>query len=285
MIRTPDSPSGRIEYYPMMETPSGIPSRDVWVYLPPGYSRNPDKRYPVLYLHDGQQVWDSFAAAYGGWKVDSAEEALLAAGKVKPFIIVGIKNSMYRVQEFIGYSAYYGPAASLYDARIAANSLSIAEAYREFVCDRLKPFIDGTYRTLSDRDNTAIGGASFGASVSLYIAFTRPELFSKVAALSGGNYLPEDTSREQKNIYQPYPWLIANAIGREAPMKIYLDCGGLDVDAIFLPRTQEMIAALRSKGYREGVDMLSAIDPRAGHNEREWAKRMPACLEFLFPAR
>ncbi len=284
LLRLPDSPKGRIEFYPAMKPSRLIPPRDVWIYLPPGYDKDAARRYPVLYMQDGQQVWDSKAAAHGGWKADTAQERLLAEGKVEPFIIVAIRNSSFRNPEYIGYSAYYGLPEDRVNAKIKTDGESYSDAYRSFVCDELKPFIDSRYRTKTEREFTAIAGASFGASVSLYIAFTRSDLFGIVGAFSGGNYLPDDAARRDRNFYQPYPWLIAHAVSKK-DMKVYLDCGGMDVDAAFLPRTRDMIRALEEAGYREGVDLMSRIDEKAGHNEAGWATRFPACLLFFFPAQ
>jgi predicted alpha/beta superfamily hydrolase len=282
IVRTADSPRGVLQLLENVKPEGPNAARRIWVWLPPGYFRDASRRYPVLYMHDGQQVWDGPRAAFGGWKVDTAIEGLAAAGKIEPAIVVGIENSSERTREFIGYSAGHGLPAERVSTEERKTSLALAEGYRAFLVDELKPWIDRHYRTLPGREHTAIAGASFGAGVSLYIGFTRPEVFSMIGALSGGNYDAADSSRSNRNFYNAYPWLIDRAIKPPPGMKVYLDCGGRDVDALFLPRTREMHAALVKLGYAEGKDLLYRIDETASHNEQAWAKRFPECLEFFF---
>lgn len=284
MMRTHDSPASTLELLADIKPSGNNPKRDVMVYLPPGYAAQPEKRYPVLYMQDGQQLWDSRAAANGGWKLDTTADRLIAQGLMEPLIIVGIMNTSKRAEEYVGYGAYHRAPDGL-DTSKKVEYTTMSQGYQDFLIKELKPLIDARYRTLPNRENTAVGGSSFGAGVSLWMALTRSDVFSKAAALSGGNYLYEDVSRLEKNFYQPYPFLIDRVLDKKLPVTIYLDCGGKDVDAIFLPRTREMIAALQAKGWQDGKDLKWVVDEGAGHNEAQWAKRAPEFLTFLFPAK
>lgn len=279
-----DAPRGTLRLLPKIQ-PSGLnPARDVWVYLPSGYERDRTRRYPVLYMHDGQQIWDSPAAAYGGWKIDTSADRLIAEQKIEPLIIVGVLNSQLRTEEYVGYGAYFDAPEGL-DVSRKDQFTALAEGYRAFLIDELKVRIDSSYRTLPDREYTAVAGSSFGAGVSLWLALSRSDVFSKVGGLSGGNYGYSDATPSDKNVFQPFPFLIAQLVQKKAAVKVYLDCGGQDLDAIFLPRTQDLGAALVAQGWQEGIDLLTVIDGKAGHNEAEWAKRTPGMLEFLFGTR
>ncbi len=284
LIRTLESPKSTLQYFPDMKPKRVNPKRDVYVYLPPGYALNPEKRYPVLYMHDGQQLWDSRAAANGGWKMDTTADALIAQGKIEPLIIVGVENTSKRPEEYVGFGAYFQAPEGL-DTSKKAEILALSQGYSDYLITVLKPFIDTNFRTLPDRENTGIAGSSFGAGISLWVGMSHSNLYSRIAAFSGGNYLYDDETRKDKNFYQPYPFLVQQVIQEKIPVKLYVDCGGKDVDAIFLPHTRNLIEALLQKGWKEGVDLMTVIDENAGHNEIQWAKRAGTMLEFLFPHR
>lgn len=282
IIRTVDSDKSMIRVYEDWK-PSGVNvARNVYVCLPPGYFMEEDRSYPVLYMHDAQQIFDSEKSNHGGWKVDTTLERMVSFGEIEPIIIVGVENRRDRTNEFIGYSAYYGQDDFDENADKIASFRSYSDGYMDFVTDQVKPFIDDTFRTKPGREFTAIAGSSFGASASIYIGYNHNELFSMVGAFSGGNYERSDRSRREKNFYNAYPYLYEEVIPGVEDMKIYLDCGGEGVDAIFLPRTEDMYKVLMGMGYVEGVDLLYDIDVKAGHNERAWAERFPNFFIFMF---
>lgn len=280
-VHTPKSPKGTLLNLGFLK-PAGInPKRPVFVYLPPGYFAETNRRYPVLYMQDGQNIWAGDAAAFGGWKVDQTATRLISKGTIEPLIIVGIGNTSQRNLEYIGYSAYYGYTKEDQNPKILQKAHEYAEGYRHFVTEELKPLIDRKFRTLPDRAHTGIAGSSFGAGVSLYIGFSRKDLFSKIGALSGGNYQPNDPGRREKDFFQVYPYLIHQVISKD-DMKLYVDCGGMGVDMIFRPRTEDLHKALLKLGYKEGEDLFYQIDPKASHNEEAWAKRFPTFLKWMY---
>lgn len=276
---------GMVTFFRGPTPPEGflVRAREISVYTPPGYREHNNQRYPVFYLMDGQNVWDGPGLPYGGWKANSIADRLIKERKIEPFIIVGIANSSRRSEEYVGGSVFHKMTPTL-DEGFVNQAKRLHEEFRRYVAEVVKPFIDSTYRTLPDAPNTAIGGASFGAGVSLSIAFTYPNLFGKVAALSGGNYAPGNPQWEGKP-YVMYPWLMDTLIRQKQPIKIWLDCGTENIDAIFLPRSREMNEHLKRLGWKEDQDLRWLEDRGAGHNETAWAKRLGEIFSFLFPRR
>ncbi len=147
--------------------------RTLIVYLPPGYEQHPDQRYPVIYMQDGQNLFDESTSFAGiEWRMDEAAQRLIGGDEVNPFIIVGIYNTPQRTAEFTP-----PPLAS--DSASAHGDL-----YARFLVEAVKPWIDQTYRTQTDRAHTLIGGASFGGLISLYTAQTHPQIFGQILVLS-----------------------------------------------------------------------------------------------------
>jgi len=281
VVRLPDSPSGTLFVFPGMKPADVNAKRSVYVWLPPKYFAETNRRYPVLYMHDGQQIWDSEASAKGGWKVDTTAEKLINEGKIRPMIIVGVENSAQRPEEFTGFSAFYGLDVAV-NTNLVKRGLDYSDGYRNFVVKEIKPWVDRTWRTLPDRNDTFLAGSSFGAVVSLYIGFSESSVFSGIGSFSGGNYPAADIMKEKKASFSRSPYLIDKVIHRTNAMRVYLDCGNQDLDAVFRPRTEDMHAALQKLGYADGKDMFFQIDPKAGHEEPQWAKRFPDFLLFMF---
>ena len=234
--------------------------RDVLVWLPPGYDAGAD-RYPVLYMHDGQNLFEPDTAFQKGehWRLGETAAALIDAGAIEPLIIVGIYNTGgHRKDE-------YTPTR---DAKLGGGG---ANDYGRMIVEELKPVIDRTYRTRPEPDSTGIGGSSLGGLVSVFLAFTHPQVFRRVAALSPSVW---------------WNWRAILKTVRQArskpPLKIWLDMGtaegkrGLD-DARLLK------AALVGLGFAVGVDLHYAEYEGATHSEEAWAERVGPMLEWLFP--
>src|SRR5689334_21298070 len=147
--------------------------RDIVVYLPPRYDEEAERRYPVLYLHDGQNVFER-NTAFGGveWQVDDTAEQLIAAGEIEPLIVVGIYNTgRHRIDE-------YTPT------RDGEKGGGKGALYGRMLVEEIKPFIDREYRTLPDAADTGLGGSSLGGLITLYLGLEYPEIFGKLAVLS-----------------------------------------------------------------------------------------------------
>lgn len=260
---------GSLELIPLLPSESPlIYRRDITIYLPPEYAANPEKRYPVLYMQDGQQLWDSSACAYGGWKMDKVANELIAAGEIEPIIIVGINNSSRRDDELMGWSAYHRVDSVKSNAKADPERiLQTAVDFESYVIGTVKPLIDCMYRTKPEAEFTGTGGSSSGAMEALYLGFRNSSTFSKIAALSGGEAYYDD--------------LISEYLPTDRSLKIYLDCGDQNLDAQLLTASVRMRDALVATGYTEGADLQWNLVEGAGHNEAAWAARVPEFLKFL----
>jgi predicted alpha/beta superfamily hydrolase len=165
--------------------PGELP-RHVDVWLPPGYERERRRRYPVLYMHDGQNLFDpQLSYTRVDWGVDEALTRLIREGKVRPAIVVAVWNTPLRVPEYMPQRAVAaGGAAALAGFERQFDSPPLADAYLEFLVAELKPFVDAGYRTLRGRDDTFIMGSSMGGLISLYAAAEYPQVFGGVGAVS-----------------------------------------------------------------------------------------------------
>jgi predicted alpha/beta superfamily hydrolase len=244
--------------------------RDVLVWLPPGYPGVEDDgptdamkhRYPVLYMHDGQNLFEPDTAFQKGehWRVGETATRLIDEGLIDPPIIVGIYNTGdVRIDE-------YTPTK---DQKLGGGQ---ADDYGRMIIEELKPLVDRTYRTRTDRDSTGIAGSSLGGLVSLHLAFTHPAVFGKVAALSPSVWWDRKailkTVRQARSKPRSRVWVdMGTAEGRR----------GLD-DARLLK------AALVGLGFVDGVDLHYAEYEGATHSEQAWSERVGPMLEWLFPA-
>lgn len=238
---------------------------DLIVHLPPGYGDDPERRYPVLYLQDGQNLFDP-RTAFGGqeWRVDHTADDLIRAGAIEPLIIVGIYNAgEARIYE---YTSTCDP-----NLRMGGH----AHQYGRMVVEELKPFIDSEYLTLSDAAHTGLGGSSLGGLVSLALGIRYRRVFGKLAVLSPSVWW------DRRAILR----LIDSFEIRTRP-QIWLDIGtneGSHPEAT-LADARALRDRLLRKGWKEGVDLRYFEDMGADHSERAWARRVGPMLRFLFPA-
>jgi predicted alpha/beta superfamily hydrolase len=255
--------TGRVERHPDFRSALLGTTRRVWVYLPPQYPREPERRFPVLYLQDGQNVFDGATAFLAGkeWEVDETVERLAREGRIEPLIVVAVDNGgERRVVE-------YTPTRS---AR--APDGGGADLYGRMLVEELKPWVDRTYRTRPGREHTGIGGSSLGGLVSLYVGLGHPDVFGRVAALSTSAWWDER-----------FIVRFVDALPARPDTRVWTDIGTSEGSAA-VRDARALRDALVRKGWREGVDLRYLEAERAPHDETAWAKRMPAVLEFLFPA-
>jgi predicted alpha/beta superfamily hydrolase len=252
--------------------PSGIlrNHRDVIVYLPPDYDVDKRKKYPILYLQDGQNLFDGTTSfTYGQeWRVDETAQSLIEAGKIEPLIIVGIYNAGHeRTDE-------YTPT---HDAKRKTGGK--AELYGRMLIDELKPFIDANYRTLNHARHTGLGGSSLGGLVSLYLGLKHPEVFSRLAVVSPSVWFDDKTIVRY-----------VEALTKRPNVRIWLDTGTKEGGSA--EESQETVANARlllgtliRKGWKLGRDLIYFEKDDAEHNENAWAARVEPMLQFLFPRR
>ena len=235
-------------------------ARDVLVYLPPGYKET-QQRYPVLYLHDGQNLFDA-ATSFAGeeWGVDETAERLIQKGVIEPLIIVGIYNTgEHRIDE-------YTPTVDERQQRGGQG-----DAYGRFIVEELKPFIDQNYRTLGGPEHTGLGGSSLGGLVTLYLGLKYPAVFSRLLVMSPSVWW------DQGMILR-----VVQALRAKPSTRIWLDIG--TQEGRFTPgHVRTLRDLLIAQGWRLGDD-LKFLQVRGGeHTERDWGKRVEPALRFLFP--
>jgi predicted alpha/beta superfamily hydrolase len=248
--------TGTVKYHRTLKG-AGIKDRDLVVWLPPGYETDKNRRYPVLYMHDGQNVFDPVTSAFGvDWSIDEAVDDLIKKKLIDPVIVVGIYNTGDRMKE-------YTPGEK-------------GAGYIDFVVKTVKPFIDTTYRTRPDRKNTIVGGSSAGGIISFMIVWEHPDVFSKAICMSPAFKTPTSMAAGWD-----YAKVVATSTGKKKDVFFYIDNGGVGLESQLQPGVDEMIAALKSKGYQEGKDFVVVIDPTAKHSEADWAKRFPHALQLV----
>jgi len=241
--------------------------RDVLVYLPPGYRRLSRKRYPVLYLHDGQNVFDAATSFSGAeWGVDETAERLIRQKLIEPLIIVAIANmGEERVHE-------YAPTRGVIDAKAKRKKRSrgLARLYGHFLMDELKPYIDRKYRTRPGAEFTGLGGSSLGGLVTLAIGILYPRAFSRLIVMSPSIWWDDFA------IYR-----LVDSIEQKPPLKIWLDTGTAEPG---WEQARELRDRLVEKGWRLFDDIQYLEAKGAGHSEVAWAARIDPALRFLFPS-
>jgi len=227
--------------------------RTIHVHTPPGYEDSSES-YPVLYLQDGQNLFDPAKAAFGvEWKAGETADRLLEHGKIEPVIIVGIANTPERMEE-------YTPPEGKTPGR--------ANEYVEFLTEELKPFIDEEYRT--SVDDTGIGGSSLGGLVSLYACMASPEVFRKCAALSPAVWWPGKVFADA--FEEALPEM------SEVNFRVVV---GMDED----PGRRMMTGArwIRDALKRSGHPRWRYRElANAQHNEAAWARQLPLVLAELY---
>jgi predicted alpha/beta superfamily hydrolase len=228
-------------------------SRDLVIWLPPSYARS-ERRYPVIYMHDGQNLFDPRTSYAEPWRVDKAMER--AAQRSVDAIVVGIPNrGIERIDE---YSPFVDPRAGG----------GKGDRYLDWVAGTVKPLIDERFRTRPDRAHTGMAGSSMGGLITMYAYLRDPAVFGFVAVLS------------------PSLWFAGRSIfstvaaSPHIPGRIYLDIGGRE-GKVALDDARRLRDALMEKGYLPGSELRWVEDPRGHHNEVDWGRRFTEAVTFL----
>lgn len=258
--------TGDIQSHPQFDSRILRNRRDVLVYLPRGYRSAPRRHYPVLYLHDGQNVFDA-ATSYAGveWGADEAAQRLIEKKWIEPLIIVAVANTgEQRIHE-------YAPTSGLIDtsARRKRRSRGWLRRYGRFLIEELKPFIDRSYRTRTDAASTGLGGSSLGGLATLVLGLWFPHVFNRLAVLSPSVWWDECVACR-----------MVGELPEKLPLKIWLDTGTREVD---WERARELRDQLVERGWRLDDDLQYTEVEGGDHSERAWAERFEAVLRFLYP--
>jgi predicted alpha/beta superfamily hydrolase len=242
-------------------------TRMLRIWLPPRYDapENTARHYPVLYLNDGQNLFER-ATAFGGveWQVDETADRLIRQEVIPPLIVVGIDNAQSgRIREYLPYRSFQPPILRPQGKR-----------YPEFLMSEVMPFVEERYRIARGPENTGLGGSSLGALISLYTVIERPGVFGRLLLESPSLFIAYRRILKFSRLVRQWPARIFLAIGtREA--------GREDKDRQVVEDVRELERSLRRAGLDERR-LLVRIDEGATHSEAEWAKRFPDALGFLF---
>lgn len=243
--------TGKVEYIRNLAEGEILP-RDVIILLPAGYDKN-NLHYPVLYMHDGQNIFDPSTVGFGvDWQVDEALDSLNRQGVVKDMIVVGINNSVNRRAEY--------------------SHSPLGSAYMKFVTKKVKPMIDSLYRTKPQREFTWTAGSSMGGLISFMLLWEFNDIFSVAGSFSPAFKIGE----------YDYTAIVKKTAEPKRDFRLYIDNGGLGLEARLQPGIDQMINLLQELGYKNGTDFFVTIDTEADHNEAAWAKRVPNFLIKMF---
>jgi enterochelin esterase-like enzyme len=267
-------------------TSKHIVSRNVDIWLPQGYSKK--KKYAVLYMHDGQMLFDSTKNwNKQEWQVDETISRLMASSKIRDCIVVGIHNTKARHAEYFPQKPFeslplsYQDSLLNYAKRNAQTGLFPdkvqSDNYLKFIVSELKPYIDKRFSTKKDRDNTFIAGSSMGGLVSIYALCEYPSVFGGAACLSTHWIGTLEVTQRIPDAFMDY---LKACLPTPEHHKIYFDHGTVGLDALYAPFQKRVDSILLEKGYT-AKNTLTRVYEGAEHNEKAWAKRLDIPIIFL----
>jgi predicted alpha/beta superfamily hydrolase len=267
-----------LTHYPAMKAPGLIP-RDVWVWMPPAYHTNPHERFPVIYMHDGQNLFDP-AQAYDHvtWGVAEAITKLSRWGFIQPAIVVGIGNTENRLGDYLPARPFESPEGQAFirslseDEKYELAQFDVAaDKYLQFMVEVVKPMVDRDFRTRAEMQHTIVMGSSMGGLISLYALVEYPQVFGGAGCFS--THWPA-----VERVILPY---LESYLPEGGSHRIYFDYGSVGYDAEYAPHQEAVDTLMREKGYVHGVDWLTRLYPGADHHERAWRTRLHIALRFL----
>ena len=282
--------AGRIVDLGEMRSEHADPRRVV-VWLPSTY-RPGGPRHAVLYMHDGQNLFDKKTAGYGmEWEIDETLDRLIREKKVRPTIVVGIWNTPKRLREYVPSRAFaHLPRKYMEQVRGLYGGDPLSDGYLKFIVDELKPAIDKRFRVKTDRANTAIMGSSMGALISLYAIDEYPQVFGSAAMVSthwplllpagGGKSINDEEYAAVSSAFERY---LDPSLPDPRSHRLYFDHGTETLDAVYSRYQKRVDAIVARRGYRQGANWISRNFPGQAHNEKSWASRVEVPLRFLLP--
>jgi predicted alpha/beta superfamily hydrolase len=258
-----------------------VDARNVDVWLPEGYAESEGKAFPVIYMNDGQNLFDP-TNSYGGqeWGIDEAISKLSKAKKIPEAIVVGIWNTPKRYQEYMPQKPFYE-----LDRAIGADLLKVyggvpvSDNYLKFIVEELKPFIDSAYRTKAGRHETFIMGSSMGGLISMYAVCEYPQVFRGAGCLS--THWIGDKDAEQHAVSDAFVSYLFESLPDAGGHLFYFDYGTEGLDAYYEAHQEKIDQVMRAKGYKQGKDWVTQKYDGHDHNEKYWRKRIDVPLMFL----
>ncbi len=268
------SPGATVDVYPRFTQVAGTWSlafqftskilgntRGIYVYEPPTYVENTLAPMPVLYMHDGQNLFDPSASFAGNtWQVQQTMDAAAMDGSIAEAIVIGIDNTADRMSE-------YTPVPDATQTPPGGNG----EQYLQMIIQELKPQIDATMRTLPDRAHTAMVGSSLGGLITAYAGVKHADVFGLVGALSPSTWWDSD-------------WIVTDVGTTPAaprPIRVYVDSGDSGPSNDDVTDTASLAAAYEAIGYAQSSSLDYLVQAGGQHSEVYWAQRLPGTLAFL----
>lgn len=276
--------SGRLLQYERIAA-AGLPDQRLTIWLPPGYDAGA-RRYPVLYMHDGHNLFDRRWSNFDKiWAADKAMLQVSASGAVEPHIIIGIwAPGADRFRQYLPRDIHDAASPGL-RARMdaAAGGPILSDAYLAWIAGPLKTWVDASFRTRPGRDDTAIMGSSMGGLMSCYAFLNRPDIFGRAACISSHwpAIDPRAVEGGDPELIGLWDRWFAEKLGSPNGRRLWLDHGTATLDAFYAPYQQPVDARIAASGWQKGKDWESRVYEDAEHEENAWAARLPEIMGWL----
>lgn len=274
-----DLPGTLVPYH---DFPSAyVAPRNVTVWLPPSYAKG-RRRYPVIYMHDGQNLFDP-ATSYGGttWGV---AETLVALHK--DVIVVGIWNTKLRGREYFPQKVFdqLTPEQQA-NAETTHGGKPVSDAYLKFIVTELKPYINKTYRTRTTAADTSIAGSSMGGLISLYAMAEYPDVFGQAACLSIHWPMADPRKADPIAITNAWTAYLKTSKWHPGTNRLYWDHGTVNLDSFYAPYAERMDTIMPTLGWHRDQDFISRVFEGGDHNESAWRARLDVPFAFLLTSK
>ncbi len=275
---------GRLVEYQKVAA-EGLPDQRLSIWLPPGYDAG-ERRYPVLYMHDGHNLFDVKNSNFNKiWAADTAMLAAVRSGKVEPHIIIGIwAPGVDRHRQYLPRSLYDMTSGNL---RAQMDGMTkggvISHHYLDWIAGPLKSWVDQSFRTRMGRNDTAIVGSSMGGLMSCYAFLERPEVFGRAGCVSSHwpAVDPRAITADEAQLRTLWDGWFAARLGAPDGRRVWMDQGTATLDAFYAPYQQVIDARFASAGWQKGRDWESKVYEGAEHEENAWAGRLPEIFGWL----
>lgn len=264
-----------------------VPPRHIDIWLPAGFSAT--KKYAVLYMHDGQMLYDANSTwNKQEWQVDETAQALINSGKTRPFIVVGVHNAdLNRHAEYFPQRPFQSltpqtrqnfyqldrqPGQKLFQREV------YSDAYLKFLVTELKPYIDSHFPVLTDQSNTFVMGSSMGGLISMYAISEYPQVFGGAGCLS--THWPGVFPDKENPVPAAFLSYMQHNLPKAGQHKVYFDHGDQTLDALYPPLQRQVDQLMQQLKYPPAL-WQSRFFPGTDHSEQAWAKRLDIPLQFL----
>lgn len=272
--------NGTLKHYENFES-EFVDSRNIDVWLPEGYKTSNVETFPVIYMHDGQNLFNS-ETAYNGeeWGVDETITKLASDKKIPEAIVVGIWNTPKRYREYMPEKPLNKMSRKSKSGWAKKHGgIPVSDDYLKFIVEELKPFIDSVYRTSSGRQETYIMGSSMGGLISIYALSEYPQIFRGAACLS--THSIGDVDIEYHEFSDAFAAYLDETLPDGGGHLAYFDYGTVGLDSLYQNHQLKIDKVFMNKGYRVGMDWITKKYGGHDHNEIYWRERLAVPLMFL----